>query len=581
MPDDVHVHRRIQRAESKDGLRVSAYRGDGAVLLAYDLDADQTKRLAGFAVHCTPPKGAGAYLPNRLNFGTGLVSDDGPEARVWTPSIEAPFQKFRWVDFSGLANPGSYHYEVSAMYFNGRKSLRRGPTVGIDIDVGPFTEGRLSVGFTRSYVSSQAYARRYNNMPLRPPKKSLDYDLKPYRDAYAWLGAHAGRLLFEFMDECVTRKDVLVDVFAYDCDEPTFVRQLEQLGSRLRLFLDNASLHTKTGALERDVERRIKHSTGHTKQAPHVQRGHFQRFAHSKVVIMRDKDTKRAIKVLTGSANFSVRGLYVQANNVLVFNDRAVAEYYARVFDAMFTTPSGFAKNALAKQWFEIERPRVPISAVAFSPHTDPELSLGRVSKAIESARSSVMFAVMETGAKVSGSVMKALRDARKDERLFNYGITQSTAGVTTFGPGRANGVITSFAYLKDKIPEPFREEVSGGSGQVVHHKFVVVDFNGDNPAVFTGSSNLAAGGEKSNGDNLVAIYDREVAVAYGVEAMRLVDHFHFRAAWKKAHSTQPLRLQAETQLDDEKAWWRGYYDRDNPRYLERKRLQVTRQGGG
>ena len=46
-----------------------------------------------------------------------------------------------------------------------------------------------------------------------------------------------------------------------------------------------------------------------------VKTGHFYRFAHDKILIKKDESGK-AIKVLTGSANFSVRGLYVQANNV-------------------------------------------------------------------------------------------------------------------------------------------------------------------------------------------------------------------------------------------------------------------------
>ena len=62
------VNRRVQRAESHDGLSVSAYRGDGAALLAFDLDQAQTKDFAGFAIFCAPPTGHGAYLPNRLNF---------------------------------------------------------------------------------------------------------------------------------------------------------------------------------------------------------------------------------------------------------------------------------------------------------------------------------------------------------------------------------------------------------------------------------------------------------------------------------------------------------------------------------
>jgi len=55
---------------------------------------------------------------------------------------------------------------------------------------------------------------------------------------------------------------------------------------------------------------------------------------------------------------------------------------------------------------------------------------------------------------------------------------------------------------LKSNVPFPFRAEWSGGSRQVIHHKFIVMDFNYLNPAVLTGSSKLAAGGEKSNGDN-------------------------------------------------------------------------------
>ncbi|HRQ89839.1 MAG TPA: phospholipase D-like domain-containing protein, partial [Bacteroidia bacterium] len=63
----------------------------------------------------------------------------------------------------------------------------------------------------------------------------------------------------------------------------------------------------------------------------------------------------------------------------------------------------------------------------------------------------------------------------------------------------------------------------------MVHHKFLVTDFNGARPTVYTGSSNMAAGGERDNGDNLICIEDRRVAIAYAIEALRLFDHFHFR----------------------------------------------------
>src|SRR5215831_18010679 len=76
--------------------------------------------------------------------------------------------------------------------------------------------------------------------------------------------------------------------------------------------------------------------------------------------------------------------------------------------------------------------------------------------------------------------------------------------------------------------------------------EFIVMDFNSYEPVVFTGSSNLAAAGEKANGDNLLAIFDRAAATAYAIEAVRLVDHYHFRTSMKAATSDRPLMLKTD-----------------------------------
>jgi phosphatidylserine/phosphatidylglycerophosphate/cardiolipin synthase-like enzyme len=92
----------------------------------------------------------------------------------------------------------------------------------------------------------------------------------------------------------------------------------------------------------------------------------------------------------------------------------------------------------------------------------------------------------------------------------------------------------------------------------VIHDKFIVIDFNSDHPVVVTGSSNLAAGGETNNGDNLLLIRDPDVAAAFAVEAIRLVDHFQFRAAMENATSAQPLTLQHG---GGKPPWWQSSYD--------------------
>ena len=145
--------------------------------------------------------------------------------------------------------------------------------------------------------------------------------------------------------------------------------------------------------------------------------------------------------------------------------------------------------------------------------------------------------------------------------------MSQTERGLKVYKPGETNGVFASFAYLKDKVPAPFRAEWSGGAGQVIHHKFVVVDFNDAHPVVFTGSSNLAAGGEEQNGDNLLAISDPAIATAYAVEAIRLVDHYHFRMAMKLATKTNPLQLRSGA---EKKPWWQAYYDPKDIKYRDR-----------
>jgi phosphatidylserine/phosphatidylglycerophosphate/cardiolipin synthase-like enzyme len=290
--------------------------------------------------------------------------------------------------------------------------------------------------------------------------------------------------------------------------------------------------------------------------------GHFRRFAHDKVLIQ--KRNGQPVKVLTGSANFSIRGLYVQANNVLVFDDPTVAGDYGRAFDQAFTDMAGFSQADVAQHWFDIGGTGLPTGSVSFAPHTSSSQSLDDVAKAIKAAKSSIIFAVMELGG--SGEVLDALSKFEAGDDVFWYGMSQSKDGLKVFPPNAKKGIFASFAFLDKRVPAPFRKEWRGGQGQVIHHKFVVVDFNRDSPVVFTGSSNLAAGGEEANGDNLLAIHDPAVASAYAVEGIRLVDHYQFRAAMTEATTASPLILK-----QDKDRWWAPYYDEGNVKFRDRR----------
>src|SRR5271165_4964788 len=352
---------------SSNGLTVAAYAGDGDVLLAFSLDDSVLKQndLAGFSIQCTPPTGQPFYLQNRINFTQPVTSSTTPQQHPWTSSQDAPFQKFHWVHFPPDVVPGDFKYKVTARYCQDT-ALVDGPSGEVTIQLVRPQSGNFELGLTRAYVSSQAYVSKFQNKDIRPQPKTLDYDTTPFQPQYEWLGWHARKMVVSLLKECVSDPSITVDMFAYDFDEPDILKMCEALGSRLRIFLDNASLHVGK-ALEVQVHQRLVKSAG----AANVKQGHFQRFAHDKIIIQKKDGVPT--KVLTGSANFSVRGLYVQANNVLVFDNPAVAALYEKVFDEAFDDMSGFSSSLLAAQWFpqdssDFESPGIPKFQVSFAP---------------------------------------------------------------------------------------------------------------------------------------------------------------------------------------------------------------------
>jgi phosphatidylserine/phosphatidylglycerophosphate/cardiolipin synthase-like enzyme len=544
-----------------NGLTVKAYRGDGAVLLAFDLDPDLKDRLAGFAVECQPPNAQPYMLKNRLSFRQNLTAATTPAQRRWTDTDRAPLQTFRWVHFPKDVTPGPFTYRVTAMLFKptGVAQLEPGPEADVSVELMDDGFDAFDLGFTRGYLSSQAYADRFDNAPFEPKDPTISFDTAPFERRWRWLGFHARRLVFDFIDEALADESLELDVFAYDLDEPDFLLRLAQLGGRLRIFIDDSKSHVEQGAPELDARELLEGSAG----AANVRTGHFGRFAHDKVMVQRRRG--RAVKVLSGSANFSIRGLYVQSNNIFVFDDAETADLYEQAFEQAWSDPRSFRTSPIASRWFERAGAGLPRFALSFAPHKDPKVSLDRVADAIRDADSSVLFAVMEVG-KGTGTVMEELRRLPKRRELYAFGTTQRANGSLNVKASGRRAVFVPFGYLHATAPLPFRPEISGGAGQVIHHKFVVVDFNDSDPVVFAGSSNLAAGGEGENGDNLLAFSDRNVASTYAVEAVRLLDHYRFRAAMWTATADKPLTLHGR-----ESHWARKFYDRRDPRSLERE----------
>jgi phosphatidylserine/phosphatidylglycerophosphate/cardiolipin synthase-like enzyme len=297
---------------------------------------------------------------------------------------------------------------------------------------------------------------------------------------------------------------------------------------------------------------------------------HFSGLQHNKVLIA--KRNSEPQKVLLGSTNFSFRGLYIQANNALVFRSPEAAGLFEEVFELAFSNPKGFNAQPIAQQWHLVQVEGKPPVHFCFSPHKDADLSLSPVGAAIDQATSSVFFVIAFLNQAKTGALREAV-DRLQDKAVFSYGISDKKGALEVKKPDGSLGIV-DFKYLAAHTPEPFKSEWDGGSGIHEHDKFVVTDFNLPTAKVFTGSSNLSVSGEEKNGDNLVMIEDPRVATSYAIEALRIFDHLQFRTKMQGAASTKDsgaLMLQKPAAISGKAAWFEKFYVADSQLENDRK----------
>ena len=246
----------------------------------------------------------------------------------------------------------------------------------------------------------------------------------------------------------MSNKALRLDVFAYDLNEPKVIDILVTLAKqgRVRVILDNAALHHGTPAKPEDqVEKLFRQAA---KGSAGIIRGKFGRFAHDKVLIV--SNSKGARKVLTGSTNLSVTGIYVNSNHVLVFDDASVAAKCAEVGSRGTTRCLGqsFATRRCRRTSSRFHRRPClrPRSRSRRTTRHSPDhpgwpgqahREGGQQSKVV----GSVLFAVMQLDAG-TGPIFPALRALHATKDIFSYSIP--TVGRHPFMPSSTEGVLVT-----------------------------------------------------------------------------------------------------------------------------------------
>lgn len=595
----------MEKFATRNGVSFRAYKGDAMTLLAFDVKTSLKKDLAGFTIRYKFKNGdqwENPYLYNRLKFPKKFFTDNpGIPFEERNSTLYSPIQKFNWVHVPNTnihthsAIFGNYEYEITPRYLrNGiLEPLDSNLSVKLTIDVSPFNIKKTKLGFTRGFVSSVAYAKRFNvnNNRMRPNEKDLLFDITqmadkaerwndstrryetvPYNfeEQHKWLGWQARERILEFLDDAIKDADISVKAFIYDLNEPEICRRLLKLAeqNRIKIILDDEGKHGNADSMETKFTTLFRQSVSNNED---IQRGNFLALAHSKVFIQLKNG--KAIKVLTGSTNFSTNGLYVNSNHVIVFDHKKVADLYSKVFDASFTEAkmSTFKGGEFSISDFPFTLTTIPQMTISFAPHTKAAAQriFDRINaRIVKPGNTDVLFAIMKDTNQ--SSILDAVRQQVENENVFTYGITDSIGdnaeySVFLYKPNSKKGIRVAAKGISNTLPPPFGK-VASIDGYAIHHKFVVVNFKGKDPVVYCGSSNLSFNPEQKNGDNLLEIHDKDIVTAFAIEALRLVDHFHWRNNELKSD---------EMTLDDltkpGKEWYQAWFAVDDLKCRQRK----------
>jgi phosphatidylserine/phosphatidylglycerophosphate/cardiolipin synthase-like enzyme len=530
------------------------HRGDGMTLVAMNWkNGTPPKDFVGFAIEYREPGGSKFFpLKNRLAF-PGADGDTNPN-RLSTRL--SPIQKFRWVHFPRNADlPGEFVYQVTPVFMNDKDELSYGESQQAAIELRRETyPGQLNVAFTRGFVSSQAFVDRYESKgsisKLLPKKADQGLTFIPThplaKDALVWMGFEARQAILKVLDEAIANKHAQVYVVAYDLNEPEVVSRFEKLGSRLMIIIDDEGDHGKDTSAEKSAEIHL------LAKKCKVKRQHMGNLQHNKTIVIDGPEVK---KVVCGSTNFSWRGFYVQSNNVMILEGESVVKPFLSAFNDYWNheTPKGFGPTNSAAQWTSLGLTGIDAS-VTFSPHAASNTRLQSIVDDIRDNTTSCLFYSLAFLYQTPGPLLDAIKKVSKDNKIFVYGISDRKVGGIDLQKPDTNVSPVFPAALGKDVPEPFKSEPTGGGGTRMHHKFLVIDFDKPTARVYLGSYNFSESADAQNGENLLLIRDRRIAVSYMIEALRIFDQYHFRLSQQEAK--KKLQLAKPPRKPKEKAWW-------------------------
>ncbi len=511
--------------------------------------------------------GTEEIVRNRVSF-----SKDGPNPTTPESSAKSPLRRYAWTDHE--VNSGDkVSYRVVPIIQTGDADPVADETKASDFSDQITLTGKVSGSFecyfNRGFVISQFMSRLLNgdlsDSSLKTFKASLNQATE--NKIRVFLGGDLRTRLFQLMDEANGNGG---HVFAalFELSDEILIEKLTAMGSRAHVVLSNGAHKSHDDDENADARKTLGDAGCEVfdRMLPSAVLG------HNKFMGICDK-AKKPHMAWTGSTNWSPTGLCTQINNGILVHDDDVAgfffEQFGRLRDAGNSTPKDLVDTNSEVKPGKIGGTNVD---VWFTRSSDQQ-EMDAVNELFKTAKQGIVFLMFQPGGSPILDAIVARQAA--DDQLFVKGV------ISTMDKNETDKAQVSLVDRKGTQVHEFRivqpqglksvgewaAEVSRGQFlhqigfAIVHSKVIVIDPNGDDPVVVTGSHNFSAAASGKNDENMVIIRgDKALAKAYAVNVQAVYDHYNFRAV---AKAMQEQGKNVVDVMKDPKSWQKSWFAGD------------------
>ena len=325
-------------------------------------------------------------------------------------------------------------------------------------------------------------------------------------------------IMIDMVDNADQTIELAVMGFTYEPLVEAFIRAYDR-GVKVTMVGDSEHLYNY--GYERFRDRHIPMAVGNM---PHIM--------HDKFMVVDDRF------VFASTANWSNSDLLQNSNNFVVIDSPLVADEFQAEHRQMFEGVFGNNKEEIPNgRFYQVGDTLVE---VWFAPNEDVA---GRMVELIDGAKDSVWFTIFAfTKDQVGSAFIRKQEQLAQEGRLVDGDRSVGVWGVIDQSQLHSNGQYhEAFRLLSAEIPirmdandassQPGDYQAGGGR---LHSKTMVIDPQGDDPVVISGSFNWSASATQSNDEYLLVFHGPRVAEMY-------TDYFDY--LWGNGRPLGPVRM--------------------------------------